>query len=230
MTQASVLIIEDDNAIMNFMRVSLKARDYICIEARTGKEGLALLTADRPDIVLLDLGLPDIDGVEVLRDIRSFSQVPVIVVTARGQETEKAYTLDLGADDYLCKPFSIIELMARIRVALRHSKTAEDRKAEPLIQIGDLRFDSEKRKVTLGDKEVHLTPNEYKILGVLVRNAGKVLTYNFLAKELWGVAMEKDTNSLRVLMTGIRHKIEYDPSHPQYIKTEIGVGYRFAEN
>lgn len=230
MTQASVLIIEDDKAIMNFMRVSLKARDYICMEAHTGKDGLALFTSNKPDVVLLDLGLPDMEGVDVLKEIRSFSQLPVIVVTARGQETEKAETLDMGADDYLCKPFSIIELMARIRVALRHSKTAENKKAESLIQIGDLRFDSEKRKVTLDDKEIHLTPNEYKILGVLVRNAGKVLTYNYLAKELWGVAMEKDTNSLRVFMTGIRHKIEADPSHPRYIKTEIGVGYRFAEN
>jgi two-component system, OmpR family, KDP operon response regulator KdpE len=227
--QPKVLIIEDDTAILNFMRVSLTARDYICMEAQTGKKGLELFTSNQPDVVLLDLGLPDIDGTEVLKEIRSFSQVPVIVVTARGQESEKADTLDMGADDYLCKPFSIVELLARIRVALRHARTAEYKKPEPFIQIGDLKFDFEKRQVKIADKEIHLTPNEYKILEIMVRNAGKVLTHNYLAKELWGVPMEKDTNSLRVFMTGIRHKIEADPSHPRYIKTELGVGYRFSE-
>lgn len=227
--QPKVLIIEDDKAILNFMRVSLKARDYICYEAQTGKEGLEVFTLNQPDLVILDLGLPDMDGTEVLKEIRSFSQTPLIVVTARGQENEKADTLDMGADDYLCKPFSIVELLARIRVALRHAKTEEYKKLEPFIQIGDLKFDFEKRQIKLEDKEMHLTPNEYKILEIMVRNAGKVLTHNYLAKELWGVAMEKDANSLRVFMTGIRHKIEKDPSHPRYIKTEIGVGYRFSE-
>ena len=229
MSQIKILIIEDDQAILNFMRVSLKAHDYICMEALTGQQGLSLLTLNSPDVVLLDLGLPDIDGTEVLKEIRSFSQVPIIVVTARGQEKEKADTLDLGADDYLCKPFSLVELLARIRVALRHSKSAENQKADPIIKIGDLSFDYEKHIVKLNDQEVHLTPNEYKILGIMMKNSGKVLTHHYLAKELWGVAMEKDANSLRVFMTGIRHKIECNPSRPRYIKTEVGVGYRFVD-
>jgi two-component system, OmpR family, KDP operon response regulator KdpE len=159
-----ILIVEDDKAILNFMRVSLKARDYTCLEAQTGKEGLELFTLNRPDLVILDLGLPDMDGTEVLKEIRSFSQTPIIVVTARGQENEKADTLDMGADDYLCKPFSIVELLARIRVALRHSMTIGNIKQEPFIVIGDLKLDFEKRQVRLEGKEVHLTPNEYKII------------------------------------------------------------------
>lgn len=229
MNQIKILIIEDDKPIMNFIRVSLKTHDYFCMEAQTGQMGLALLTSNHPDIVLLDLGLPDMDGTDVLKEIRSFSQVPVIVVTARGQEKEKADTLDLGADDYLCKPFSIVELLARIRVALRHAKGLGDTKAEPSKKIGELSIDFEKRLVKLEDQEIHLTPNEYKIIEIMIRNAGKVLTHHYLAKELWGVAMEKDMNSLRVFMTGIRHKIEKDPSRPRYIKTEVGVGYRFAD-
>jgi two-component system KDP operon response regulator KdpE len=188
-----------------------------------------VLTSQRPDVVLLDLGLPDMDGTEVLREIRSFSQVPVIVVTARGQENEKAQTLDSGADDYLCKPFSMVELLARIRVALRHSQQARGLAVEPRFEVGDLSIDYEKRRVLLQGSPVHLTPNEYKVLALLAHNAGKVLTHSFLARELWGVAMEKDTNSLRVLMTAIRHKLERDPAHPRYIKTEVGVGYRLVD-
>jgi two-component system, OmpR family, KDP operon response regulator KdpE len=229
MNPVKVLIIEDDRAILNFIRVSLKAHGYACTEAATGQSGLKLFTTAQPDVVLLDLGLPDMDGTEVLREIRSFSETPVIVVTARGQENEKADTLDMGADDYLCKPFSIVELLARIRVALRHVKTEQDPKDEPVLAIGGLAMDFEKRLVRLDGQEVHLTPNEYKKLGIMMRNAGKVLTHHYLARELWGVAMEKDTNSLRVFMTGIRHKIEKEPSRPRYIKTEVGVGYRFAE-
>ena len=229
MNQKKVLIIEDDKAILNFIRVSLKAHEYICLEAGTGQVGLKLMTANQPDVVLLDLGLPDMDGTEVLKEIRSFSEVPVIVVTARGQENEKADTLDMGADDYLCKPFYIVELLARIRVALRHAKKEDIQRSEPVIQIGALLFDFEKRQVKIDGKDIHLTPNEYKILEIMVRNAGKVLTHHYLAKELWGVAMEKDANSLRVFMTGIRHKIEKNPSRPRYIKTEVGVGYRFVE-
>lgn len=224
-----VLVIEDDATISNFIRVALTARDYMCIEATTGRKGLILLTAQHPDIVLLDLGLPDIDGTEVLREIRSFSHVPVIVVTARGQENEKAQTLDNGADDYLCKPFSMVELLARIRVALRHSRQIKGSTEEQQYLVGGLHIDFDKRRVLLDGNEIHLTPNEYKILALMALNAGKVLTHTFLAKELWGVAMEKDTNSLRVFMTGIRHKIEKDPAHPRYIKTEVGVGYRLVD-
>jgi two-component system KDP operon response regulator KdpE len=180
-------------------------------------------------VVLLDMGLPDMDGMDVLREIRSFSQVPVIVVTARGQESEKAQTLDSGADDYLSKPFSMVELLARIRVALRHARQHKGALEMLCYAVGGLVVDFEKRRVMLDGVQVHLTPNEYKMLALLARNAGRVLTHSYLAKELWGVALEKDANSLRVFMTGLRHKIEQDPSHPRYLKTEIGVGYRLMD-
>lgn len=227
--KTTVLVIEDDSAISNFIRVALTARGYACLEAATGRAGLMLLTTGNPDVVLLDLGLPDVDGMEVLREIRSFSQVPVIVVTARGQENEKAHTLDSGADDYLCKPFSMVELLARIRVALRHSRQVKGAPELPKYAVEGLAIDFDKRKVTMDGGEVHLTPNEYKMLALLARNAGRVLTHSYLARELWGVAMEKDANSLRVFMTGIRHKLEKDPAHPRYLKTEIGVGYRLVD-
>lgn len=225
----AVLVIEDDRAISNFIRVALTARDYSCMEATTGKAGLMLLTSHHPDVILLDLGLPDMDGIEVLKEIRSFSHVPVIVVTARGQETEKVQTLDNGADDYLCKPFSMVELLARIRVALRHAQQVKGNMESPRYNVGALIIDNEKRKVLLDGIEVHLTPNEYKILTLMARNAGKVMTHAFLSKELWDVALKEDTNTLRVLMTGIRHKLEKDPAHPRYIKTEVGVGYRLVD-
>lgn len=227
--KTTVLVIEDDSTISNFIRVALTAREYACLEAATGRAGLMLLTSRNPDVVLLDLGLPDTDGMDVLREIRSFSQVPVIVVTARGQDNEKARTLDSGADDYLCKPFSMVELLARIRVALRHSQQMKGTQEAPRYAVEGLVIDFDKRKVTVGGNEVHLTPNEYKMLALMARNAGRVLTHSYLAKELWGVAMEKDANSLRVFMTGIRHKLEKDPAHPRYLKTEIGVGYRLVD-
>ena len=227
--QPVILVIEDDGTISNFIRVSLTAHGYACQNAATGKAGLMALTSQNPDVVLLDLGLPDIDGMEVLAKIRSFSQVPVIVVTARGQENEKALTLDSGADDYLCKPFSMVELLARIRVAMRHLQQVKGNEEIPPYSVGGLDINFEKRKVTLEGNEVHLTPNEYKILALMARNAGRVLTHSFLAKELWGVVMQRDANSLRVFMTGIRHKLEKDPSNPRYIKTEVGVGYRLVD-
>lgn len=225
----TILVIEDDSTIANFIRVALTARDYACLEAANGRAGLVLLTSHNPDVVLLDMGLPDMDGMEVLREIRSFSQVPVIVVTARGLESEKAQTLDSGADDYLSKPFSMVELLARIRVALRHAQQRKGNPETPRYAVGGLNVDFDKRRVTLDGTEVHLTPNEYKMLALMARNAGRVLTHSYLAKELWGVALEKDANSLRVFMTGLRHKIEQDPSHPRYLKTEIGVGYRLVD-
>ena len=180
----TVLVIEDDKTISNFIHVALAARDYTCHTVSTGRGGLMLLTSQHPDVVLLDLGLPDMDGTEVLKEIRSFSQVPVIVVTARGQENEKAQTLDSGADDYLCKPFSMVELLARIRVALRHGQQAKGLAAEVRFEVGGLCIDFERRRVLLDGGEVHLTPNEYKVLALMARNAGKVLTHSFLAKEL----------------------------------------------
>lgn len=229
MSDTVVLIVEDDRTIMNFICVSLNAKRHVCLRAYSGKEGLALLDSEHPDIVLLDLGLPDMDGTVVLTEIRSRSQVPVIVVTAREQEDEKAKLLDAGADDYICKPFSVIELMARIRVALRHSRSGAAAENADGFSVGGLAIDFEKRRVAVADKEIHLTPNEYCILELLARNAGKVLTYSVLSKGIWGVAMEKDVKSIRVFVTGLRHKIEKDPSHPRYLKTEIGVGYRLAD-
>lgn len=227
--KSTILVIEDDRTIANFIRVALTARDYTCMEATNGRSGLMLLTSHNPDVVLLDMGLPDMDGMEVLKEIRSFSQVPIIVVTARGQESEKAQTLDSGADDYLCKPFSMVELLARIRVALRHAARTKGFADVLRYDVANLSLDFDKRRVTLDGVEVHLTPNEYKMLALLAHNAGRVLTYSFLSKELWGVALEKDTNSLRVFMTSLRHKIEQNPSHPRYLKTEIGVGYRLVD-
>jgi two-component system KDP operon response regulator KdpE len=170
------------------------------------------------------------DGIAVLKRIRAVSQIPVIVVTARGQEDEKAKLLDAGADDYICKPFSMIELSARIRVALRHSQAQKTgSRAISRFSVNEMDMDFDKHRVNVSGEEVHLTPNEYRILELLARNAGKVLTYSVLSQEIWGVAMEKDINSIRVFVTGLRHKIEKDPAHPRYIKTEVGVGYRLAD-
>ncbi len=230
MSSTVVLIIEDDRTIMKFISISLRAKQYVCVGASTGHTGLTALTAGRPDIVLLDLGLPDMDGTIVLREIRAVSQVPVIVVTARGQENEKVKLLDEGADDYICKPFSVIELLARIRVALRHSQTQNtDKEKLSKLIVHELEMDFDKHRVAVANEEVHLTPNEYHILELLARNAGKVLTYSLLSQKIWGVTMDKDINSIRVFVTGLRHKIEKDPSHPRYIKTEVGVGYRLAD-
>jgi two-component system KDP operon response regulator KdpE len=230
MSQTVILIIEDDRTIMNFISISLRAKQYDCLCATTGKNGLALLNSEQPDIVLLDLGLPDMDGIAVLKGIRAVSHIPVIVVTARGQEDEKAKLLDAGADDYICKPFSMIELSARIRVALRHSQTQKTgSRAISRFSVNEMDLDFDKHRVNVSGEEVHLTPNEYRILELLARNAGKVLTYSVLSQEIWGVAMEKDINSIRVFVTGLRHKIEKDPAHPRYIKTEVGVGYRLAD-
>ncbi len=230
MSQTVILIIEDDKSIMNFLTISLRAKDYACLCADTGRSGLSLLAQEQPDLVLLDLGLPDMDGTEVLDGIRAISQVPVIIVTARGQENEKAKLLDGGADDYICKPFSMVELSARIRVALRHSQSQRADSGEPSgFSVHELEVDFEKRRVLISGEEVHLTPNEYRILELLAHSAGRVLTYSVLSQAIWGVAMDKDINSIRVFVTGLRHKLEKDPSHPRYIKTEVGVGYRLAD-
>lgn len=223
-----VLIIEDDNSIQNFLSISLKINGYSILAVKKGIDGLSLFFSNNPDIILLDLGLPDLDGIEVLKQIRAKSDTPVIIVSARGHEEEKVSALDLGADDYITKPFSINELMARIRVSLR--------KRQPIIQAKDtfsrlgLFIDFEKRLVTLNGTDVHLTPMEYKILQLLIENSGKVLTHRYISRNIWGHENPEDYQSLRVCMANIRRKIENDTSHPQYILTEIGVGYRFAED
>ena len=190
---------------------------------------MRLLAAEPIDLMLLDLGLPDLDGTEVIRRLRTWSEMPVIVVSARDQDKEKVAVLDLGADDYLTKPFSASELLARIRVALRHMYKQSGAKANPVYQTGELRLDAEKHRVCLGETEIHVTPMEYSLLLLLFKNQGKVLTTSVILREIWGAGYGQDTQALRTLTAGLRRKIEKNPAKPRYILTEIGVGYRLAE-
>jgi two-component system KDP operon response regulator KdpE len=197
-------------------------------EAETGKLGLLLAATHPPDVVLLDLGLPDLDGLEVTRELRTWTAVPIIVLSARGQEQDKIAALDAGADDYLTKPFSVGELTARIRVALRHAATRQDDPASTVFEVGELRVDLGRRLVNVGAREVHLTPTEYRLLSELVKHAGKVLTHKHLLKEVWGPPHVHETQYLRVYMGQLRQKLEPDPARPIYLLTEPGVGYRLA--
>jgi two-component system KDP operon response regulator KdpE len=221
-----MLIIEDEPQMQKFLGASLEAEGYRVIEAGTGKEGIALARTHNPDLFLLDLGLPDIDGMEVTKAIRAFSTKPIIVISARGQEQDKVKALDVGADDYLTKPFGTSELLARIRVALRHSSRAKEESTEPVLEVGALQIDLDRRRVTAAGNEVHLTPNEYKLFAYLMKHAGKVLTHRQLLKEVWGAAYASQTHYLRVYMVQLRHKLEVDPARPRYLVTEPGVGYR----
>lgn len=223
-SQPTILVIEDETPIRNFIQTTLSGAGYRVVDAETGKEGLTQAMAWNPDVVLLDLGLPDLDGLEVIQRLREWTSKPIIVLTARSQEHDKVTALDLGADDYLTKPFGIEELLARMRVALR--RTARTEAGEPLFQIGDLRVDLEKRRVFIAGQEVHLSPTEYKLLGVLVRHAGKVITHRQLLKEVWGPLHAEEAQYLRVYMRQLRGKLEENPSRPRYLLTEIGVGYR----
>lgn len=222
-----ILIIEDDTSIIRFLSLSLEKNDYKVIEARNGIEGISIFMTENPDLILLDLGLPDIDGSEVLTQIRSQSDVPILIVSARGQEKEKVEALDLGADDYITKPFHINELLARVRVALR--KKMPKVMKERIFILDGLRIDFEKYRVFVDDQEVHLTPIEFKLLALLVEHAGKVLTHSFIIRKIWGYSTSEDSQSLRVFMANIRRKIEKDSSHPRFILTEVGVGYRFVD-
>ena len=224
-----ILVVEDDAQIRNFICFTLEAEGYVCVAAATAEEAMRLLAAEPIDLMLLDLGLPDLDGTEVIRRLRTWSEMPVIVVSARDQDKEKVAVLDLGADDYLTKPFSASELLARIRVALRHMYKQSGAKANPVYQTGELRLDAEKRKVYLGDAEIHVTPMEYALLLLLFKNQGKVLTTSVILREIWGAGYGQDTQALRTLTAGLRRKIEKNPARPRYILTEIGVGYRLAE-
>ena len=224
-----ILVVEDDAQIRNFICFTLEAEGYVCVAAATAEEAMRLLAAEPIDLMLLDLGLPDLDGTEVIRRLRTWSEMPVIVVSARDQDKEKVAVLDLGADDYLTKPFSASELLARIRVALRHMSKQSGAKANPVYQTGELRLDAEKRKVYLGEDEIHVTPMEYALLLLLFKNQGKVLTTSVILREIWGAGYGQDTQALRTLTAGLRRKIEKNPARPRYILTEIGVGYRLAE-
>lgn len=225
-----ILLIEDELAISNFISTILTHNNYNVIKAETGKDALALTSSHCPDLILLDLGLPDMDGIDVLKSIRTWSSIPIVVVSARGHEREKVEALDLGADDYITKPFGTSELLARIRTAVRHNqKVREDNHPEiDKIMIGSLLIDYDKRIVKVDDKEVHLTPIEYKIMILLSKNVGKVLTHDYLMKEIWGPYINEN-QTLRVNMANIRRKIEANPAEPKYILTEVGVGYRMVD-
>ena len=227
MNNTTILIVEDDKTIQNFLKVTLKTQNYNYIIAETGLSGLSLFYANRPDLVLLDLGLPDIAGIAVLKQIRKNSSIPIIVVSARSSETEKVMALDYGSDDYVTKPFNAAELLARIRAALRHC--LKEKVSEPIFELDYLKVDFERRHVWVKDQEIHLTPIEYKMLVLLITNRGKVLTHHFIQENVWGYETTDDYQSLRVFMANIRRKIEIDSSSPHFIITEVGVGYRFVE-
>lgn len=223
---ARILVVDDEPQMGRLLKTSLSARGYEVAVAVDGRAGLDMAASWRPDLILLDLGLPVIDGLEVCRQLRSWSQVPIIVLTVRDAEQDKVAALDLGADDYLTKPFGADELLARIRVALRHA-TRSAAPEQPLLQFGDLTIDLVRRQVIVCEQEVHLTPKEYELLRVLATNAGKVLTHRMLLRAVWGGAYEQDVPTLRVFITQLRRKIEVDPAHPAHITTEPGIGYRF---
>ena len=222
-----ILVIEDDKNILNFLSVSLTTNGYEVITADTGLNGINLAHKEVPALILLDLGLPDVDGLTVIEQIRSASDTPILVVSARGLEREKIEALDNGADDYITKPFYIGELLARVRVALRKKQVKET--PATIFTLEALHVDFPRRKVFVDDIEIHLTPIEFKLLSLLIENAGKVLTHRFLIKSVWGYENEDDSQSLRVFMANLRRKIEKNTAEPRYILTEVGVGYRFVE-
>jgi two-component system KDP operon response regulator KdpE len=226
-----MLIVDDEKSIRSFLRVSLETQGYKCIDADSGSSAIMLAVSHNPDILILDLGLPDMDGLEVIRKLRKLSQMPIIIVSARGHDREKVEALDAGADDYLTKPFSVPELLARIRVILRHKSLTESsaEKENISIKIKDLIIDTNKHRVWLINQEIRLTPNEYKVLVLLAKHHGKVLTHRFIIEKIWSGIVSEDTQSLRVCMANLRRKLGEDPAQPRYIITEIGVGYRLAD-
>lgn len=232
MPKFTVLIIEDEKNIQTFMGKILKRHEYRVLCADTGEQGLEMIRSQCPDIILLDLGLPDMDGSEIIQDIRTWTSTPVIVISARTAEQEKVSALDLGADDYITKPFGTSELLARIRASLRHSNRLNTDSALYIrpYRHGEMTLDFSRRLLTIGDSEIHLTPIEYKIVAYLAQNSGKVITYAAILSNVWGPYADSDNKILRVNMANIRRKIEDDPAQPRYIFTEVGVGYRMAED
>lgn len=230
--KVSVLIIEDEKSIRDFMAKTLQSHDYKVTTAETGTEGKTLIASILPDVVLLDLGLPDMDGLEIIKSVREWSSIPIIVISARTQEKEKVAALDVGADDYITKPFGTFELQARIRTALRHSNKMVDdaANANRPYQAGEIKIDFEKRIVSVKGEEVHFTRVEYKIISLLAQNSGKVLTYDTIINHVWGPYADDNNRILRVNMANIRRKIEENPGEPKYIFTELGVGYRMLED
>lgn len=222
----SIIVIEDERQIRRFLRSSLESAGLRVFEADCAAQGLTEAATRKPDLIILDLGLPDRDGTEVIQDIRSWSSVPILILSARSEEQDKVQALDLGADDYLVKPFGTAELLARVRVALRHRDSGEEH--QPVIDVGNFRVDLAARRVWRGNEEVHLTSLEYRLLTVLIKNAGKVLTHRQLLAEVWGPAYVEHSNYLRVYMAQLRQKLERDPARPKHLLTEVGVGYRLA--
>ena len=227
MNRYVILVVEDDAPVMNLITTTLKAHEYHYLTAVNGEETILQMTSHNPDIILLDLGLPDMDGVDVIKKIRTWSNVPIIVISARSEVNDKIEALDAGADDFLTKPFAVDELLARLRVAQRRLiQTTTDNIGESVFKNGELTIDYASGCAYLGDSELHLTPIEYKLLCLLAKNVGKVLTHTFITDKIWGSCWDNDVASLRVYMATLRKKIEKDPSNPKYIQTHIGVGYR----
>ncbi|CAI4034080.1 DNA-binding transcriptional activator KdpE [Nitrospira tepida] len=224
--EATLLVIEDEPEIRRFLRASLPAHGYRLFEATTGRDGLAEAKARNPDLILLDLGLPDMDGAEVIRQVREWTATPIIVLSARDQERVKVAALDLGADDYVTKPFGLNELLARLRTALRHARRPDDGSTAALFTAGDVTVDLERRLVRRKDQAIRLTATEYKLLAALIKHAGKVLTHRQLLKEVWGPLHVEEAHYLRVYMRQLRNKLEANPAHPRHLVTEVGVGYR----
>jgi two-component system KDP operon response regulator KdpE len=222
----TVLVVEDEPQMRRFLRATLETHAYRMVDASTGQEAIAEATTSAPDMVLLDLGLPDVDGVDIVRRLREWTDVPIVIVSARDQEKEKIRALDAGADDYLTKPFGAGELLARMRVALRHADKRKAGNSEPVFKLDDLEVDAAKRLVSVGGRAVHLTPTEYKLLTVLIRAGGNVVTHRQLLKEVWGASYADQTHYLRVFMAQLRHKLESNAARPRYLLTEPGVGYR----
>lgn len=231
MPEPLILLIEDEKSIRNFLRATMKTQQYRLVEALGGREGISLAASHVPDLVVLDLGLPDIDGIEVIEGIRKWSQVPILILSARDQERDKIAALDAGADDYLTKPFGVGELLARMRVALRHAARPRETETrqQGVFAAGELEIDFERRTVSVAGEPIHLTPTEYKLLSIMAGYAGKVLTHSFLLKAVWGPGSASETQYLRVFMANLRRKLERDPAEPRYVLTEMGVGYRLAD-
>jgi two-component system KDP operon response regulator KdpE len=224
----TILVIEDEPPLRKLLRVTFESHGYAMLEATRGEEGLRHAAVGQPDLIVLDLGLPDMDGLEVTRRLRVWSRIPIIVVSARGKEQEKVAALDAGADDYLTKPFGVGELLARVRVALRHAAMSSADPGEPVFSSGPLRVDLGSREVNVNGRQIHLTPNEFRLLAALVKNAGKVMTHRQLLRDVWGPGSAQENHYVRVCMNQLRQKIEADPARPKLLLTETGVGYRLA--
>jgi two-component system KDP operon response regulator KdpE len=226
-----ILIVDDDNSIRKFLRVSIETQGYKCIDTDNGSNALMLAVSHNPDVMILDLGLPDMDGLDVIKKLRAISQLPIIIISARGRDREKVEALDAGADDYITKPFSVTELLARIRVILRHISSSEitTSSENEQFEINNLVIDTNKHRIWRNNEEIRLTPNEYKVLVLLAKNHGKVLTHRYITEKIWGGTSNDETQSLRVCMGNLRRKLGEDPAQPKYIITEIGVGYRLLD-